>query len=712
MDEKDSRAGHGDVPAMPSAPCSLPEFWQEIAELPDGRRVAWIRGSGEAGDNPESPWMPPAVPGAGRDADARGLDHQALFDALADGGYFAGRAEEQDQIAAELAAATPLPADPAQAQAGWQRLAAFGVEHMHPGPALAGWLAVAGAGAGALDEDALAGLASGARRQAAWAQAVQLTATAQIAARAAAADEKIGTRSDGRPARVCADAIGQIALGQTMSAYAAEWWAHLAADLAWRLPAVGAALAAGAIDLDRARLITEATARLTEDGARAVASRILPEAGSLVRGELRDRLRRAVMDADPDGTEQRKKDAEACARVRLYGDEEGTATLAGYNLPAILAAAAMAKITAMARASKAAAGGGALDLHRAQVMLGLILGTLGPIPPAEGVPPDEPPPGDAPGPEPPPPDDAPGPEPPLPDDAPDPEPPLPEDSDGDDWLPGTIIPPWPGLPAAASTPGDVPLAFRRARARRPERPVPGLLDLTVPWRTLAGIATLPGTVGRLGPVTPPASREIAEIAAADSAAAWRIIVTDPDGRAITVTRVPRTGRERRDEGHAPARGAGLVGRVTMTISTGQLALPAPDLPAGPLGRRLAAALRAAARAAAHAAQTAAAAGSCSHARASPCYRAPPRLREYIVARDVTCRSPVCRQPAWQADLDHVIPWDAGGLSCDCNLGSRCRRDHQLKQHPRWTLTEPRPGWFHWTTPAGRTYIQGPDVHPV
>ena len=48
---------------------------------------------------------------------------------------------------------------------------------------------------------------------------------------------------------------------------------------------------------------------------------------------------------------------------------------------------------------------------------------------------------------------------------------------------------------------------------------------------------------------------------------------------------------------------------------------------------------------------------------------------------------------------------------DLHVGA-CRRDHQLKQHPRWKLEQTRPGYFTWTTPGGRTYTVGPDTHPV
>lgn len=109
----------------------------------------------------------------------------------------------------------------------------------------------------------------------------------------------------------------------------------------------------------------------------------------------------------------------------------------------------------------------------------------------------------------------------------------------------------------------------------------------------------------------------------------------------------------------------------------------------------------------------AAAEGCAHHDQSAAYRPPPRLREYVTARDLTCRNPVCRQPAWRADLDHTQPWapdGQGGRTCSCNLGGRCRRDHILKQHPRWGFTQDG-GQFTWTAPSGRRYTVGPDTHP-
>ncbi|MGH3156681.1 MAG: hypothetical protein ACRDNF_08935, partial [Streptosporangiaceae bacterium] len=69
-------------------------------------------------------------------------------------------------------------------------------------------------------------------------------------------------------------------------------------------------------------------------------------------------------------------------------------------------------------------------------------------------------------------------------------------------------------------------------------------------------------------------------------------------------------------------------------------------------------------------------------------------------------------PAHHADLDHTTPYDQGGLTCECNLGGYCRTHHKIKQLPGWTLTQPRPGHFQLTTPAGRTYTTTPDAYPT
>jgi len=341
--------------------------------------------------------------------------------------------------------------------------------------------------------------------------------------------------------------------------------------------------------------------------------------------------------ADPRGAEERRNEAQRRAKVVLYPDQEHTATLAGQRLPTTHAAAAMARIKAMARALKAAGAGGGIDLLCAQVYIGLLLGTLPPIPPADGAPPDDPPgpPGDPPddpadghAPDSPPGDLArqrhggpgagpgkppgtprgpgaagdpggqpsgsrgpcadrsqprdPGVPPPGDADAPRDEEdyPCPDDSpalsgagpgDADNGWPAAD---WPGLPAV------IPPAGIDGHGRDeagPGRARPGLLEVSLPWQVLAGLAEDPGHLGRIGPVTASQARRLAGCAAGDPGAEWRIIVTTPGGEALAVTPIPRPRTRRRarprqrDGPPGPsakadlAAGIGLVSRVTLTI---------------------------------------------------------------------------------------------------------------------------------------------------
>jgi hypothetical protein len=837
--------GPGGRPADATGAAEPQDAGRPAWPLMGGPGWAWVEGSADTGPLPscDRPGPQPEPPTA--DGLPAGLDYAALVQALAESGALGSDAEDQDGELAESRAADqegPLE------RADMGAVAASAVEFMAAGAAQAGWLEVAAAAVDRLDEHALAGVVIAARQAASRAQAAELAAVAQITARAAGADPRIGLQADGRPARLCLDAIGQVKLALMLTDCSAASWADLAMTLTWRLPATGQALAAGRIDLERAKLIAAATSMLTEAQARAVEAKILPQAPTLTRPYLQERLSLAVIAADPDGAERRRQDAERNADVRLYADDDQTATITGSKLPQIHAAAGFARLTALARARKAAGMPGGLGFHRAQVMLAMMLDTLPYIPPADDAPPDQPPRDPDPGPDPGPAGDHhpdgpvdgsdPGPAsdngsgqasdrghrgarpdpakdagpgqhdvtdgsargqhaadasddhdsrdtsdigpsghdeggqrddvpPPSDEDAP------PDDGLGDDvagsaasqdWDPaedddldGTMpVPPWPPL-------GTIP----PAQARRPAdgRPVPGLLDVLLPWSTLAGLSDRPGTLGRIGPITAVQARLLAQAAQNDPAAQWRVIVTDAAGQAITVSRIRRSRRDPatcrsglaagRDS--PPLPGAGLVGRVTVTITedtlraSGPPAGPAPPAgprppagpappagpgpPAGPAppagpgppcgpgsaarhdppSRIARAALRAAARALRRAVARAAddeAAGGCAHLDESPAYRPRLSLREHVVARDVTCRSLVCRQPAWRADLDHSRPYDQHGRTCGCNLGGACRKDHQLKQHPRWKLEQVRPGWFRWTTPAGRTYTTGPDIYPV
>lgn len=86
------------------------------------------------------------------------------------------------------------------------------------------------------------------------------------------------------------------------------------------------------------------------------------------------------------------------------------------------------------------------------------------------------------------------------------------------------------------------------------------------------------------------------------------------------------------------------------------------------------------------------------------YEPPQDLQDFLIARDRTCRFPGCRQPAHLADLDHVVPWDAGGTTSPDNLGALCRRHHNLKTHSDWQLIHHEDGACTWISPSGHKYF--------
>lgn len=92
------------------------------------------------------------------------------------------------------------------------------------------------------------------------------------------------------------------------------------------------------------------------------------------------------------------------------------------------------------------------------------------------------------------------------------------------------------------------------------------------------------------------------------------------------------------------------------------------------------------------------------------YRPPAHLAGLVITRDQICQFPGCRVPAHRCDLDHTIPYDPAsgtGPTRDDNLGPRCRRHHQLKQTPGWSVTQHRDGATTWTTPSGHSYRAEP-----
>ena len=86
------------------------------------------------------------------------------------------------------------------------------------------------------------------------------------------------------------------------------------------------------------------------------------------------------------------------------------------------------------------------------------------------------------------------------------------------------------------------------------------------------------------------------------------------------------------------------------------------------------------------------------------YEPPQALKDFIIARDQTCRFIGCAQPARRCDLDHAVPWEEGGETSPENMGALCRRHHQLKTHGGWKLTSHPDGSCTWVSPRGKEFF--------
>jgi hypothetical protein len=169
-------------------------------------------------------------------------------------------------------------------------------------------------------------------------------------------------------------AAAEIGAALHLTRRAADSDLALAIDLKERLPEVWEALAAGKIDLRRARVIVHGTAHLSEEAAREVVGLILEAATRLTTGQLGALIRRVCVQADPDDANIRYGEAVDSRRVVVEPSVDGTAHLFGLDLPPDRVAAAMRRIADLARGLKTADETRTLDQIRADVFLDLLDG--------------------------------------------------------------------------------------------------------------------------------------------------------------------------------------------------------------------------------------------------------------------------------------------------------------------------------------------------
>ena len=265
----------------------------------------------------------------------------------------------------------------------------------------------------------------------------------------------------------------------------------------------------------------------------------------------------------------------------------------------------------------------------------------------------------------------------------------------------------------------------------------------IPLSTLLGLADRPGEGHGLGPLDPDLCRALAATAVNSPHTTLCVTVTDPTGVAIGHGCARADRRSRAGVGLAaakpakPGNGGGsgpgppgplaaLPARVNLTITATRLAeltrsaappgqppwsfnrSDAPGPPGGfgawlltlPDGKRLTVKLDQVPTM------------ECDHRHESHAYQPNDTLRHLVQVRDGECTFPSCSRHAKETDFEHATPYHKGGRTCGCNAGARSRQCHQIKQSPNWKVTQPKPGWHRWETPAGRVYTQAPKRYPV
>ena len=151
---------------------------------------------------------------------------------------------------------------------------------------------------------------------------------------------------------------------------AADHELDMAVTLRDRFPNLWDVFNRGDLDGPRVKVIVRGTEHLSESAARRVADLILADASHLTTGQVAARL--AKLCVDPDQASSRYDTAVADRHVELRPNPDGTAFLAGFNLPPDRAAQAADRINRLAQHLRGDGETRTIDQLRADVFLDLL----------------------------------------------------------------------------------------------------------------------------------------------------------------------------------------------------------------------------------------------------------------------------------------------------------------------------------------------------
>ncbi|SHK51395.1 protein of unknown function [Pseudonocardia thermophila] len=130
----------------------------------------------------------------------------------------------------------------------------------------------------------------------------------------------------------------------------------------------------GELDEQRVAAIADRVRDLPVEVATRVQEIVLPKAPAQTIGQLRAAMQRAIIAVDPEGAEERHREAHAKRSVRMYPDADGMATLTA-SMSAPDAVACDERLTALAR-GLGADDPRSMGARRADLLVGLITGRV------------------------------------------------------------------------------------------------------------------------------------------------------------------------------------------------------------------------------------------------------------------------------------------------------------------------------------------------
>ena len=482
-----------------------------------------------------------------------------------------------------------------------------------------------GPGFPGLSEDQLIGIISAGRRMESWTAWFSMAAVGEFTRRHAG--------KGGRHEFAADELADELHLTWQSAAGQMDY----ACTVADRLPRCFAALGAGKIHAVDLRIIEDETRILSAaDAARADAI-LAGMAGTMTWGKLRYAAHKLVLNLDPDAASKRQEAAKRERHVRKFREGSGNAGLIARELACDEALASWQHVEQRALDLRAAGVPGTLDELRVRAFLDLLQErdsrqtAAGPgqdgdpaSPPEANGSTDGSGAADGTG--------------------------STDGTDGPDGGPDGNGPGGPGpggTGPAGGTGGNGGTGHGRTPSRDSGPSLAALINITIPWSARQGRSETPADVAGFGLVHAHDARDLIAAAARDPRTRWCVTGLHPDGTAAA---------------HACAHGrhpppTGLINLTGAATSTGTGSGPGPDPPQDYLRITM----------------TPIARGHCDHAHAETRYKPSRTLQHLIRVRNARCTAPGCSQPAARCDLDHTIPWDQGGLTCECGLAPPCQR---------------------------------------